>query len=209
MRKVEQREIISINLKDLLRSRKLTAKQVANDLNVSYSTFGDWTRGRTSPSASQLKDVADYFKVAIGNLTSLNEDFSTPVSDAEILDSKVRISVLESAVRDGEEVNRAFRWEYIPKFLIGNEHAIGIMLNDDSMEPKLKKDSYVFLELNAPLINRDFGLFMYDGKLIVRRFIIRQDKLVLRPENKNYPEIDLSENDDFTIIGRVIPNNNQ
>ena len=60
MRKREQREIIAVNLKDLLKSRKITAKQVAKDLNVSYSTFGDWTRARTLPSPNPLKDVADY-----------------------------------------------------------------------------------------------------------------------------------------------------
>lgn len=85
--------------------------------------------------------------------------------------------------------------------------SIAFKMRDDSMEPKLQMDSYVFLELNTPLNNRDFGLFKYKGDYIVRRFIIRQDKLILRPENKDYPEIDLSENDDFTIIGKVIPNN--
>ena len=89
-----------------------------------------------------IKDVADYFKVSIGNLI-IKRSFSTPVSDAEILDSKVRISVLESAACDGEEVNRVFRWEYIPKFLIGNEHAIGIPLNDDSMEPEYHKGDII------------------------------------------------------------------
>lgn len=84
--------------------------------------------------------------------------------------------------------------------------SIAFKMRDDSMDPKLQMDSYVFLELNTPLDNRDFGLFKYKGDYIVRRFIIRQDKLILRPENKDYPEFDLSEDDDFTIIGRVIPN---
>lgn len=85
--------------------------------------------------------------------------------------------------------------------------SIAFKMTNDSMEPKIAKDSYVFLELNTPLDNRNFGLFEYNGEYLVRRFIIRQDKLVLRPENKNYPEIDLSENDNFTIIGRVFTDN--
>lgn len=75
---------------------------------------------------------------------------------------------------------------------------------DDSMEPKLKKDSYAFLEINSPLNHRDIGIIKYNGETLVRRFIIRRDTLILRPENKNYPEIFLSENDDFTIVGRVV-----
>ena len=42
--------------------------------------------------------------------------------------------------------------------------------------------------------------------LIIRRFIIRKDKLVLRAENKSYDDIDLNEDDDFKIIGKIIKN---
>ena len=84
--------------------------------------------------------------------------------------------------------------------------SMAFRITDNSMEPKLKENSYAFLELNVPLGNRNFGLFEFNGELLVRRFIIRQDALVLRAENKDYPEILLSENDDFTIIGKVIPN---
>ena len=143
MRKREQREIIAVNLKDLLKSRKITAKQVAKDLNVSYSTFGDWTRARTFPSPNQLKDVADYFKVSIANLTTLNEDLISPVSDSEVLDSKIRIAVLETSEQFGEETNRTVRWEYIPKFLPGADDSIGIMLNDDSMETEYHKGDII------------------------------------------------------------------
>ena len=76
------------------------------------------------------------------------------------------------------------------------------------MEPKFIEGSYAFLELNVPLENRNFGLFNYNNQILLRRFIIRQSDLVLRAENKNYPEIILSENDNFTIIGKVIPNSN-
>lgn len=84
--------------------------------------------------------------------------------------------------------------------------SMAFRIKDNSMEPKLKENSYAFLELNVPLENRNFGLFEFNSELLVRRFIIRQDALVLRAENKDYPEILLSENDDFTIIGKVIPN---
>ena len=82
--------------------------------------------------------------------------------------------------------------------------SVAIKIQDDSMEPKLPKDSYAFLELNVPLKNKEFGLFKYNGKIFVRRFIIRKDKLVLRAENKKYEDIELMEDADFTIIGKVL-----
>lgn len=81
--------------------------------------------------------------------------------------------------------------------------SVAIKVQDDSMEPFLKKDSYAFLELNVPLANKELGLFKYNGSIFIRKFIVRKDKLVLRAENKSFEDIDLTEDDDFTIIGRV------
>lgn len=86
--------------------------------------------------------------------------------------------------------------------------ALAIKIPDNSMEPKLTKDVYAFVELNSPLNNRDIGVFEYDGKIIIRRFIVRRDKLVLRAENKEFGEISIYEQDNFTIIGKVIGTNN-
>lgn len=82
--------------------------------------------------------------------------------------------------------------------------SIAIKVIDDVMEPSLKKDSYCFVELNVPLDNKDIGLFKYNGNFIIRKFIIRKDKLVLRANNKKYEDIDLSEEDNFTIIGKIL-----
>lgn len=82
--------------------------------------------------------------------------------------------------------------------------SVALKIQDDVMEPHFIKGSYAFLELNVPLNNKEVGLFEYNGKFMVRRFIIRKDKLVLRADNKNYNDIDLSENDKFTIIGKII-----
>ena len=75
------------------------------------------------------------------------------------------------------------------------------------MEPKLAKDVYAYVELNSPLNNRDIGIFEYEGKVLIRRFIVRRDKLVLRPENKEFEEISLASRDDFTIIGKIVGTN--
>lgn len=82
--------------------------------------------------------------------------------------------------------------------------SIAVKIPDDTMEPFFLKGSYGFVELNTLLDNKDIGLFELNGQLLIRRFIIRKDKLVLRCDNKAYSDIDLSENDNFTIIGKVL-----
>ena len=85
--------------------------------------------------------------------------------------------------------------------------SIAIKIHDNSMEPTLKINNQAFIELGAPLENKDIGLFLYDDEILMRRFIIRKTSLVLRADNKNLPDIILSENDNFKIIGKVLGTN--
>lgn len=85
--------------------------------------------------------------------------------------------------------------------------SMAIKINDDSMEPKLKKDSYAYLALNMPLENKDIGLFSYKGQLLIRRFILRKDDIALRAEKKEIDDICITKDDDFYIIGKILGTN--
>ena len=85
--------------------------------------------------------------------------------------------------------------------------SIAVKINDTSMEPKLKKDSYAYIEFNTPLDNRDIGLFSYQGQLLIRRFIIRKDVVVLRAEDKEIKDICLDPKEEFYIVGKVLGTN--
>ena len=82
--------------------------------------------------------------------------------------------------------------------------SVVLRVNDDSMYPRFIAGSYVFVEFNAPLNNKDFGLFEYKGRYIIRKFIVRMNDLVLRAEQDNIEDIVLTSNDEFYIIGKVL-----
>ena len=81
--------------------------------------------------------------------------------------------------------------------------SIALRVNDDAMKNSLEKNSYVFVEFNAPLNHKDIGVFCYNDEIIIRKFIVKKDKIILRAENKFYDEIVIENNDDFYIIGKV------
>ena len=167
-------------------------------INVGHLTHIE--KGERNPSHKALKNICTALDVPYQNLMHMY--------DKEFTDNDKRCKMLNHI-----SYNKVVAINNVEDFIdcpssISNA-SMAFKIQDDSMEPLLKKGEYAFLELNTNLSSRKLGLFLYKGKYIVRRFIIRQDKLVLRPENKNYPEIDLSENDDFTIIGMVYPNNNK
>ena len=74
------------------------------------------------------------------------------------------------------------------------------------MEPTFAKDSYVFAELNAPLNSKDYGIFELNGKIVIRKFFVKKNKVSLKADNKDFEEIKLSTNDNFCIIGKIYKN---
>lgn len=84
--------------------------------------------------------------------------------------------------------------------------SIALKVNDDSMEPSIKKDSYVYIEFNAPLNNKDLGLFQINDNIIIRKFAMKRGKIHLTAANSKYPEIVIDSNDDFCAIGKIVGN---
>lgn len=82
--------------------------------------------------------------------------------------------------------------------------AIAIKVQDDAMFPFLNKDSYVFLEFNTPLNSKEIGLFQLNGKILIRRFIVRKGgKIILRADNKSIEDIMITDKDSLYIIGKI------
>ena len=82
--------------------------------------------------------------------------------------------------------------------------AFALKITDDAMAPRLEKDAYAFVELNSPLDNKDIGVFEYNGKILIRRYVVRKESLALRADNKQYSDIVLSEKDSYNIIGKIV-----
>lgn len=81
--------------------------------------------------------------------------------------------------------------------------SIALKVRDDSMSPKIVKNSYVFVEFNTPLNNKDIGLFSYNDKVIIRKFMNRNGKITLKALNDSFEDIKISDTDVFYIIGKI------
>lgn len=81
--------------------------------------------------------------------------------------------------------------------------SIAIKIKDDSMSPILKLNDYAYVEFNSPLNNNDIGLFNINEDILIRRLNYKKDKIVLKPDNKAYKDLKLTDNDSFYIIGKI------
>lgn len=162
-------------------------------INVGHITHIE--KGERNPSHKTLRLITKAIGLPYAILTSLY--------DKNITEDDIRCKMINHL-----SYNKVLAIDSFSQFIECPANipdaSVAVKIQDDVMEPLLKKDSYAFMELNVPLANKDIGLFKYNDKIFIRRFIIRKDKLVLRAENKNYEDIDLTENSDFTIIGKII-----
>ena len=82
--------------------------------------------------------------------------------------------------------------------------SFALKLNDNCMEPSFAKGTYLFIELNPILNNKDIGVFCLNNKILIRRFYSKKGNIVLKADNKEVDDIKITDSDTFLIIGKVL-----
>ena len=163
------------------------------DINIGHITHIE--KGERNPSHKALRSITNALNVPYQIITSLY--------DKALTEDDKRCKMVNHL-----SFNKVLAIDSYSNFIdcppSAANASVALKIQDDVMEPYFSKGDYAFLELNVPLKSKDVGLFKYNGELITRRFIIRRDNLVLRADNKKYNDIVLSEDDDFTIVGKLI-----
>lgn len=185
-------------LSKIRKEKHMTKVELAKQTGINIGHLTHIEKGERNPSHKALKSITHALSVPYQTLSHLY--------DKPITEDDVRCKMIDHLT-----YNKILAVDSYSHFIecpanVPNS-SIALKILDDTMEPYFVKGTYGFLELNVPLQNKDVGLFLYNGRFFIRRFIIRKDKLVLRADNKNYQDIDLTENDKFTIIGRLTNGN--
>ena len=177
------------------KEQHMTKVELAKRTGINIGHITHIEKGERNPSHKALKSITTALNVPYQILSHLY--------DKVVTEDDKRCEMINHL-----SFNKVLAIDSYSNFLYCHSSAsnasIALKIQDDVMDPTFKIGTYAFLELNVPLKNNDIGLFKYNNEFLVRRFIIRKDYLALRAENKKYDDIKLSEDDDFTIIGRII-----
>lgn len=175
--------------------RKMSKTRLSELTNINIGHLSHIEKGERVPSHKALREISKALDLPYKNLMhaydhDLTDDQIKYGAANHILYNKIPIfgSLLGFTKCDFDTSNADF----------------AIFINDESMSPKFALGSFVLVEQNAPLSNRDYGVFMYNDKILIRRFIIRKNDLVLRAEDPNISDIILVNSDNFYIIGKIL-----
>ena len=180
--------------------RKISKTDLAKltDINIGHLTHIE--KEERNPSHKALKSLCEALNVPIQPLMY--------TYDRELTEEQEGYNVVNHIKYESIPIiNSIIGYAYCPKEV---RNASFVMRSfDKSMSPKILDTDFVYIELNAPLSNKDIGLFEYNGKLIIRKFIIRKNNLVLRAEDPEIEDIIISKDESFNIIGKILAKNNK
>ena len=179
--------------------KKLTKTELAKSTGVNIGHLTHIEKEDRNRSYKTLKVICDGLDVPVQpllytydrNLTDEQRDYSIVdhinYNSIPIVNSIIGYSVCPKSIGKASFIMRSF---------------------DSSMAPKIDGTDFVYIELNAPLNNKDFGLFQFNNKLLIRKFIIRKKDIVLRAENDEISDIVVTKSSEFYILGKILGKNN-
>ena len=143
---MNSRDIFINNLKAIMKERKVSRRQLAEGLNVPYTTLTDWCTGRIFPRVEKINLIADYFNIKKSDLI---EEITDEDDDA-LYDDVVKVDVFSKLFLDSVWClkNDSFKIdeELIPPELIKNHQSyFGLIMNDNSMDPEFHKDDCLII----------------------------------------------------------------
>ena len=182
-------------IEKIRKDKNITKVELSKRTKINIGHITHIEKGERNPSHKALKSISKALDVPYQNLMNCY--------DKELLITQKKGNLLNHI-----SYNKIPAFDNISDLIDCPSEihtaSFAIKVNDDSMAPYLKKGSYAYIELSAPLKNKEVGLFEYDGEFFIRRFIVRKDIITLKAENKNYDDIYVLPEQDFTIVGKIL-----
>ena len=180
------------------KEKKVAKSELARRTNINIGHITHIEKGERNPSHRALKTICRALEIPYQPLMYTYDKFfsdeqkNNNMQNHISYDKIVAVSSVESFITCPIDLPGA---------------SIALKIEDDAMAPRLEKGVYAFIEFNTPLDNKDIGLIEFNGKIMIRRYVIRKDDLLFRADNKEFSDIIISEKDTYNIIGKVIGTN--
>lgn len=203
------RKLFGERLKSLMTNYGETTYSLGEILNLSPPTISRYTRGEMLPKMTTLKALSAYFNVnekyLTGESSSIYDDGYLTADQS----NERELAIFESVKYDlpifsNQKINDTIS---IPnEKMIQWGPIIAVKMQDDSMEPTIRKSDYVVIRLNPKLTDMNLAaLHVNRGDLIIRKVIVKGNKVILQPHNLDHDvEIYNLNQDNIQIIGNVV-----
>lgn len=178
---------------ELMKENNVKRKEVAEAVNVKYSTFCDYVNPNhpSSPALDELFSIADYFGVPVDSL--IDENYELDINDKidKTLKTKELIPVLGKVPAgvpyEAIEEVEPLSYEFIPrKWMVGDRRYFGLVLDGDSMADEFNDgDTVVFLKSSTCESGDYCCIRINNDEATFKKVVIESDGIRIIPLNPN------------------------
>lgn len=162
------------------------------DINIGHLTHIE--KGERNPSHKALKSICSALNIPYQQLLyTYDKDLTEEQKNYNYI-NKISYNTIPAISKIDSYINCPAEY---------SNASFAYKVNDNSMAPILKENTYVYVELCGLLSNKDIGIFKFQDQILIRRLIYKRGKFLLRADNKEFEDIQINNNFDFQIIGKI------
>ena len=226
--------IIAVNRKKNGMTQPVLAGKLAeHGYDYSYKTISSWEKGLAEPGIMtfveicRILGITDIYEALYGEnpynpFASLNDEGRDKLNDyaslligshkydrhpAEVISIVPRrLKLYENRVSAGTGNfldSDDYQWKEVGDD-VSREANFGLHISGDSMEPRYKDKSIVWVKQQSSLTSGNIGIFYLNGDAFCKKYHEEDGKVFLLSLNEKYAPIQVHENDSFRIFGRVL-----
>lgn len=213
-------------LKARRKELKMTQKDIADQLEISYQAYSAWERGVKEPSKEKVKQLEQILKVPKGYFTEIEI-----VRLYNVLSNKCQNQVLEYTRRLVQEESRKivtvsenlYEYHVYEKMSAGigasvydnrnydtvyfNEelaHDFASWVSGDSMEPKYHNDSVALIRETGFDYDGAVYAVVWNSQTFIKKVYREEEGLRLVSINKAYKDIYIPYDENPRIVGKIV-----
>lgn len=150
------------------------------------------------------KDYKDLFKI----VGYLDEDDCLPIESSNLEFGKEYKSVpLYESISAGvglDEQGEGVEFIDVPNTKEFSGDVFAVKVSGDSMEYTVENGAIAFIRKDVDVDNKKIGAFILNNKAYLKRYMVNEDGVFLRSDNRDYSDISIEESDDLVIVGKYI-----
>lgn len=213
-------------IKELRRQRRLTQDDICDKVGCSRQAMSRWENNRQIPGTDALAKLASALGVSTDYLMGRETDTKKEALSAESNISGQRLNkdnvilvpvispILKCSAGNGNGYDDSgVAWDVVSKYplfdgtlsaLYSSKSLSAMYAEGDSMEPQIHDGDLIVFVHDETWIPGNIAIVRLDGKLFVKGILRSKNGYILRSQNRDYADIEVSEDDDFSVVGRVV-----
>lgn len=187
----------------LRKKNKITQDELADALEISKQSILNYETEKRQIPIDVLSKIATFFKIPIEAFFSDNYDNFEEIKN----NNTIKIPII-SKVSAGLGVygrNEILDWLEVSKS-IAKSATFATFIDGDSMEPKIHDDDLVLVQEVSMLDSGEIGIFFLNDDVYCKKFQYNEftKEIILKSINPKYKPKEVTSDDEFRIIGRVV-----